>query len=529
MNTTILHLRQDLARLRWLVAAWLAIVLVRFSSALSNPFTVSDRIDSSLWGLEGILFSAAPALLTILVMLGLSLYRPTAFWPTRPFRRRDLLSSKLAFFGLVFLGPLAIGQILVLSSFGAGWKETFFGLAESLAFETAIVLCIAGLAALAGTLPRTLILLLGIFTLCSALYWPLANLLRFDHHYLGILQEFWLISSRDLGTALVAAVMAAALLIFQFWTRHRKRAVALATVFGLSLLVIHVLWAWPLSRFLVATTTQDEAPHLSIEKPREGYRRHQSGNSNLRFLLSQQILNKVPSATAAELAFSEVNLRYPGLEPIRKTSRGGRFGFHEASARALSLEPEDGTSNHSLELPNLLLYLTPQEFSSIADLRGSLEARGDVRLFRNQISHQIRIEEGTRVSGQGVYILVDKVRILRKQIIVNIQERAVDLTLSPRCCATYWLEIPAVQEQGSKNFFRAEEIGETTRYSRLGHAWFPKGQHRRLGLSFALWEEPHLPKNWLEEARILRVDGYLESYSEVGFTINPFFARDFLR
>lgn len=425
MNPTTLHLRQDLARLRWPIAAWLAIVLVRLSLALSNPFVANEGNDPYFHSLAENLYRAAPAVLSMLVMLSLALYRPTAFWPTRPFRRRELLSSKLAFFGLVLLGPLAICQILVLGSFGAGWKEGFLGLTESLIFETAIVLSIAALAALAGSLSRTLVLLLGIFTLCSVLYWPLCHLLRPNGPYLGLVQWAWLEPSRDVGTALVAACIALFFLIFQLWNRRRGQAAAVATVFGVALLVVHVLWAWPLSQFLVDSPAPEEAPHLRIEEPREGHTRRQPPGSKLKFLLSQQILYNVPSATAAELAFSEVNLRYPNLKPIRKASRGGRFGFREAPVQALGLEPEGSPSTQSLELPNLLLYLTPREFRSIADLRGSMEARGDVRLFRNQVSHRIRIEEGVRVSGQGVQIQVDKVRTFRKQIIVAIQERAV--------------------------------------------------------------------------------------------------------
>lgn len=525
MKAVAHHLGHDLSRFRWLSLAWLTLVGLRLYMALTGSFASSDPVDIAARSMESALYLGALGLMAAAVLLTVPQYRTTAFWPTRPFRRRDLLSSKLAFLGLVLLAPLAVAQAAVLLTMGMDSSQLFLGLIEGLSLETAVVFCVAALATLAGSLPRFLMLLATIVGLQFFLL-PLAgrpaNRSGLEEIYYWLAQS----DSRVLATALLAAVLSAGHVGFQFWTRDRPKSIALAALGLVALLVTYSRWDWPLSR-LAAQPISDPAPYFEIDRPLPEDRFHKFPSPTDEGLLSRWTIHHLPPGVVGVLEPLNFDLSFPDQPPLQKVGWGWRFGASQGIRQALAEESESQGGARSFERSFPLCSLTKEEFDRLADLEGSLAAEGDLRLFRLGVRHRIPLREGARASSDGTSAFLSQVRVAAKTVQIEVHEKKADLTLAPRCCASYWLEVPSLHEKGLQHLFRAKRRGGGNNVKYRWTIVKPISTTTRYEFVFSLRHLPSLPDNWLEEARIVRVDGALESDFATSFAYRPFRPRDF--
>ena len=112
---------KDLRRLRWVLVAWIAIVIARVvTTAFLSEFAFVDFAWQLIGGNVATLFATVDVLMLALLVSGLvhdePLSGPDAFWLTRPIRPTTLLTAKLVFASVFLIAVPAVGQSVAVAA-----------------------------------------------------------------------------------------------------------------------------------------------------------------------------------------------------------------------------------------------------------------------------------------------------------------------------------------------------------------------------------------------------------------------------
>jgi hypothetical protein len=289
MRPIIHQALKDVRLLRWLLAAWLLVLLLYHGVALAGLLIPGKVILSLATGQSDMNsgLGAANTLLTWLAVAALvalcatlvqadSPARSTAFWLTRPVSGRTMVAGKLLFVLVLVVGlPLALDvlDLLVAGAGGPGWAPpgTWLGLGSSLAIQLACVLPLLAIAAVTEGLAQ--FVLIGIFEVVA--FTALGALLE-----LAVRSWLpWLIPRRGAPIVLVPAVLlvAAVVLGHAYLTRQHTRSVVMVAIAPVFLVALFLFWPWwspaprPVGRRLDATS-------ISVGVDPAGWRVVQRGN-----------------------------------------------------------------------------------------------------------------------------------------------------------------------------------------------------------------------------------------------------------
>ena len=165
MNMVMHIVRKDFRHLRFYLAGWFALVILRAAVIGYGP------LDSSTWNLNSFfyfeLLAWFPQICLLLVIVSRlvqddSLVGSTAFWLSRPISSRQLLLCKSLFLGLTVILPLFVVELLLFAFHGVTARDVLRSIPQILVFELLLVLVLLSVAALTRNLVRVVLLgLLG--------------------------------------------------------------------------------------------------------------------------------------------------------------------------------------------------------------------------------------------------------------------------------------------------------------------------------------------------------------------------------
>lgn len=246
MNMAMHIVRKDFRHLRFYLAGWSALVILRTAVIGYGP------LDPSIWNFSSFnyyeMLAWFPQICLLAIMIARlvqddSLVGSTAFWLDRPITGRRLLLSKLAFLGFTVILPLFVVELLLLGIHGVTLPDVFRSIPQILAYELLLVSFLLMLAAVTRKLVHVALLgLLG--PIVWMLLYNFSRNLFFEHVDLSDAFGISLATSREI--AFMASHLAVAGLVVghQYLTRRTARSATLACSGLLAVGLFTVIWSW---------------------------------------------------------------------------------------------------------------------------------------------------------------------------------------------------------------------------------------------------------------------------------------------
>ena len=275
MSQTLHLIAKDLRRLRWLIAAWLFVIVGR--AVLSAAGTAGSLEALGIPRLQGVMLvwadilTVAEILMTGLLASSLVHDEPLigadAFWLTRPIDRRSLMAAKLALAGaLLVLTPL-VREMVTMRAYGAEAHDIVLAAPGVMFIPTLAALLLLALAVLTPSLARFVLTIVGIavsMVLAAAVFativtiWPRPAALDSSAPSLPDA------TSEIVGSFLLMCV---ALSVTAYQYRHRRlgRAVLRAVIGVVAAVAIASAFPWRFAR--AAERDPGEWAHDAIRTP----------------------------------------------------------------------------------------------------------------------------------------------------------------------------------------------------------------------------------------------------------------------
>ncbi len=383
----VLHLLvNDVRRLRWLLLAYAACVVLAMVGALSFPTRASDWIEMT----PVLVFVTGLFLLASAVQAD-SPYRPDAFWVSKPIQPAAVLGAKLALAALVVALPVAA---LMWTLIQIGFPSREYGSAlgwASLSFASWLLLGMA-IAALTHDLRSFANVLVGLAVLSLV---GLLALLR---------RSFSNFGTSEMATSLATALFHAGPLAVLVFVYLKRDAVMRARALGGALLAASLLLlpfsiprGYPAAP-KVMTLRPDEAPQVTLVLDRalpgdapETVRFHVSGRpwrdaARLVVIVDRMLVHARDGATVQvqRVPALVVRLRNPVPDSVE---------FRDFAV----------DSSHALRLGE-------GELLRLASGIESIEVEGSVEAHAVQVAAVLPFTSGTRVRQGGTIFQLDSVQ-----------------------------------------------------------------------------------------------------------------------
>lgn len=393
----------DVRRLRWLIVAYVACVLLATVAALSFELLTPGWL-----ALMPVLVFLTGFFLVASAVQADSPYRPDAFWVSRPIQPAAVLGAKLVLAALVVVLPVAgLTWTLVHIGFPSSEYGSTLGPA-SLGFAAWLV---AGMAIAAVT----------------------HDLRSFSNVFVGLMTFFMVASlvllrrsGSNSGSNETAALAAAALLYVGplavlAYVYLKRDAVRRARAFGGALLAVYlVVSAFSIPRGYPVVTVKEtlrptEAPQVSLvfDRPLPN-----DGPEMLRFHVSGK-----PWRDAARLVVSVKSL-------LVRARDGTTFDARRVSTLVVQLHDPmpDGTSLRDLNaFSSWVLDLTPGELRRLTSGIESIELVGTVEPYAVRVAATLPFTSGAQVQQGGTMYQVDSVQrdpVVSSAVATSVSVRA---------------------------------------------------------------------------------------------------------
>jgi hypothetical protein len=304
---------KDVRLLRWLLAAWLLVLLLYHGVAIAGLLIPGSVILARATGQSyADLRNGLPAANMVLGWLGVAAFvvlcaslvqadspaSSTAFWLTRPISGRTMVASKLLVALVVLVGlPLALDvlDLLVAGSGGPEWRSSsnWLLLAWSLVRQLAWLLPLLAIAAVTEGLAQFVLIVIFEVLAFAAL--------------VGLLQSVarsWL-PTHQWPIIFVPALLlvAAVVLAHAYLTRRHTRSVVMVAIAPVFLVVLMVLSWWSLGRQASAPPAggrRPDATSISIGVDPAGWRVVQR-SEDLVDLVATLVITGLPDDTTVNL------------------------------------------------------------------------------------------------------------------------------------------------------------------------------------------------------------------------------------
>jgi hypothetical protein len=317
MRPIIHQALKDVRLLRWLLAAWLLVLLLYHGVAIAGLLIPGSVILAPATGQSyASLRTGLPAANMVLGWLGVAAFvvlcaslvqadspaSSTAFWLTRPISGRTMVASKLLFALVVLVGlPLALDvlDLLVAGSGGPEWRSSsnWLLLAWSLVMQLAWLLPLLAVAAVTEGLAQFVAIVIFEVLAFAALVGLLQSVARSwlpPHPGISIIVVF------VPALLLVAAVV----LAHAYLTRRRTRSVVMVAIAPVFLVVVVMFWPWwPLGRQAPARPAVGhrlDATSISVGVDPAGWRVIERSNG-LVDLVATLVITGLPRDTTVNL------------------------------------------------------------------------------------------------------------------------------------------------------------------------------------------------------------------------------------
>lgn len=406
----------DVRRLRWVIVAYVAYVLLATVAALLFALRSTGWFD----GMPVTVFLGGFFLMASAVQAD-SPYRPDAFWVSRPIQPAAVLGAKLVLAALVVALPVAgLAWALVHIGFPSSEYGSALGPA-SLGFAAWLVAGMA-LAAVTHDLRSVANVFVGLVTL-----FMVSSFLKRSGSNVG---------SNETATLAAAVLLHVGPLAVLAYVYLKRDAVRRARAFGGALLAVYLV-VTPFSiprgypvETVVKTLPPTEAPQISLvfDRPLPN-----DGPEMLRFHVSGK-----PWRDAARLVVSVKSL-------LVRARDGTTFAAMRVGALAVPLHdpmPDGASLIDIYPGSSSALYLTPGELKRLTSGIESIELVGTVEPFAVRIAAILPFTSGAQVQAEGTMYQVDSVQrdpVVSSAVATTVSVRTVQQKMSAKNPALYVL------------------------------------------------------------------------------------------
>jgi len=434
MNHAAHLVRTDARRFRLLLAAWgLIQVADAVMRAMRPALALDQRLALPLELLAAVLFALRWLGTIVIVPLVVQMHPlvgSDAFWMTRPIPWRTLFTSKVLLLGMVLVAVPTVAEACLMLAFRVPIADAFGVLLHMALLQSLVLFSVMTLSVLTSNLAHFALAVGGVLvSVVLLLNVLLAVALRTlpDGPQLSIVGPRSMASAIPVYTALMLLSAAAiALIIVQYWTRSRPRAVAA----GLTGLVVSVLvgafWPWPSRPLPVpAWATSASALQLIAETTRGAFSAYdqtlffEQGSGWRIGGVRARMRGVEPSwMTAARLAESSIELD----DGQRLTTTGNGFeyavyfdGVEDMPLRAvlrhvLAVDRVVGSmsSRYAAEaIPGIVI--SEGTFREHSGRTGTYRGRFLVDLEQVRIASVLPLEAGAAFEERGFRLVIERV------------------------------------------------------------------------------------------------------------------------
>jgi hypothetical protein len=247
--------RKDLRHLRWLLILWGVILTLRVVISSIGAATAGDTFAAvvvlrELSGLLPVLETLMLALIVSRVVHAEPLVGWNAFWITRPYSNRALLTAKLLFLGTALVvAPLA-ADLLTMAIFGAGPRAQLAASPSFLSSRMSWTLALCAIAVLTPSLSMFVLTLIGVVVgLAVVLLVSISLALTFGAGEATTNASSFVPDPTPGIVSLVLFITGAlAVVVYQYRHRRWRVGAAVAAAGLVTTLLLPGFWPWPFLR-----------------------------------------------------------------------------------------------------------------------------------------------------------------------------------------------------------------------------------------------------------------------------------------
>ena len=246
MNLVLHIVRKDFRHLRFYLAGWFGLVILRAAVIGYGP------LDSSTWDFNSSFYYELLAWFPQICLLPIMVARlvhddllvgSTAFWLDRPITGRQLLLGKSLFLGLAVILPLFVVELLLLGFHGVTLRDVFRSIPQILAYELLLISVLLLLAAVTRKLVHAA--LLGLLGVVGWMWFYNFSRNLFSKQVdLGDSFGMTLATSREIAFLLTHIGVAGIVVGHQYLTRRTGKSAILACSGLLAIGLLMGIWSW---------------------------------------------------------------------------------------------------------------------------------------------------------------------------------------------------------------------------------------------------------------------------------------------
>ena len=246
MNLVLHIVRKDFRHLRFYLAGWFGLVILRAAVIGYGP------LDSSTWDFNSSfyyeLLAWFPQICLLPIMVARlvqddSLVGSTSFWLGRPIFGRQLLLGKSLFLGLTVILPLFVVELLLFGFHGVTLRDVLRSIPQILAYELLLISVLLLLAAVTRKLVHAA--LLGLLGVVGWMWFYNFSRNLFSKQVdLGDSFGMTLATSREIAFLLTHIGVAGIVVGHQYLTRRTGKSAILACSGLLAIGLLMGIWSW---------------------------------------------------------------------------------------------------------------------------------------------------------------------------------------------------------------------------------------------------------------------------------------------
>jgi hypothetical protein len=443
----------DIRRHRWLLMAWLAVIIAAATFELATPMLDANAaVRPTILLLGNLLWLAELLLGVLLVPLTVQtdpLVGSNAFWMTRPIEPDALLASK----ALVLLGTLVflpvVLEVAVMCAYHVPAGQLLAGACQMALFHCAWLVAATALAAITLTLARFALLCGAVLmALVIAIGIVLAIAMsRMDNGPSGMTMVQVGDPTAFVVLLLLTIASGAVLLGTQYRTRSRIRSVTLGATGVVVAMLVAQAWPWPSLAPRLEIPVWAASAEARLVAPPDSVRVDLMTmgawhGARWKAVRAQMGLDGMAPGWSADVHLMEASLRTDGRGDIVSAASG--YGtvsgtrelkpVHEAIRAALGVQRLDDGDSSPFQ-PAVVMTVRESELRRVAPTTGRYRGRFQVVPTRYAIEARLPLRVGVVHQDGPFRAVIEKIEYAPDGVVVEIRESNVstlfDRTMLP--------------------------------------------------------------------------------------------------